>query len=177
MTLLETNLYLLQCWLWSYQVGREAVLPLLGLAEDDIKTLLEADETTQRCWAGGPLAIVQPLPGLLKALGDDNYPRVMGYIGRARQPTVTEMVTRMAQPVNACLLKAWRQAIGNDRLALAFSLAAVDLAALNGASEADLADWSHLPLAVATPRPGLLPAMRRPDPRRLVAYRPWAGEP
>ncbi|MFZ1430456.1 MAG: hypothetical protein WAS21_27230 [Geminicoccaceae bacterium] len=177
MSLQETNLYLLQCWHWSYQVGREAVLPLFGLTDDDIKTLLDADETTQRCWAGGPLALVQPLPGLLKALRDNKYPRVLSYIGRARQLAVNDMVARMAQPANARLLKAWQQALGNDRLALAFSLDAVDLAALNGASEADLTDWSHLPLAVATPRPGLLPAMRRPDPHRLVAYRPWVGEP
>ena len=177
MTLLETNLYLLQCWLWSYQVGREAVLPLLGLADDDIKSLLEADETTQRCWAAGPLAIVQPLPGLLKALRDNKYPRVLSYIGRARQLAVNDMVTRMAQPVNARLLKAWQQSLGNARLTLAFSLDTTDLAALNGASQANLADWSHLPLAVATPRSGLLPAMRRPDPHRLVTYRPWAGEP
>ena len=72
MSLLETNLCLLQCWQTAYEVAGEAVLGPFGLSEADIDAVLTVDTATRQRWAALPVALALPRPGLLTALGAGN---------------------------------------------------------------------------------------------------------
>ena len=61
--------------------------------------------------------------------------------------------------MNVHLLTVWQQAAGDPALCEGFGLTAADLAVLKGVDAAILVDWSRLPIAVAVPRPGLLPGL------------------
>ena len=156
----DTNLLLLQHWRTACHVAGQDILPLFGLTPLDMAALNAADEPTLRRWASLPLTLLTPRPGLLASLRARNRPRLLGYIAQGRSPATTPLLTRFPQPVNAHLLATWRQSLGNATLVTAFALDQDDRAALAKANVETLERWSHLPIALATPRPGLLSALQ-----------------
>lgn len=170
MSLLETNLYLLQCWQVAYGVACEAVLAPFGLGEADIDAVLTVDAATRRRWAALPVALAQPRPGLLTALRANNNARIHGFIGGGRDRLTTPAVARLCKPINAHLLAAWSGIAGDAEACRTFGLDAADRTALDGASETVLANWSPLPITLATPEPGLLPGLFAAVEPRFAAF-------
>lgn len=170
MTLLETNLYLLQCWQTAYAVAGEAVLAPFGLSEVDIDAVLSVDAATRQRWAALPVALALSRPGLLTALRAGNNARIYGFIARGRDRLTTPAVARLCKPINAHLLAAWSGIGGNAETCRTFGLDTTDLSALDGASETALANWSRLPIALATPKPGLLPDLFAAVEPRFAAF-------
>ena len=166
---LGQQLSLLQCWELAYRTVGEAALPPFGLSEADIDAILTVDEAAWRRWAMSPLSLVQPRRGLLTALRAGNDPRVHSFVVRPRAADDTGD-RPAAGAANAHLLATWRRAASNPDLSRLFDLDQEDVAALTAAEEAALEEWSTLPIALATPRPGLLPAMFEIAQPQLVAF-------
>jgi len=155
----DSHLILLRHWRTACRIGGPDILPLFGLTPRDMAALTAADDPTLRYWASLPLTLVMPRPGLLAALRATNRPRLLGYIGQGRilaAPEKQQILARFPQPVNEHLLATWRQSLGNAKLAAAFALDQEDQKALAKVNAQILERWSHLPIALATPPPGLL---------------------
>lgn len=156
----DINLFLLQQWRTACHVAGPDILPLFGLTPPDMAALTAADEPTLRRWASLSFALHTPRPGLLATLRARNRPRLLGYIAQGRSLATMPMLTRFPQPANAHLLATWRQSLDNAQLAAPLELDRDDRAALAKANAQTLERWSHLPIALATPRPGLLSALQ-----------------
>ena len=172
MSVQATNLYLMYSWELAYAFAGEAVLPLFGLSGRDINAVLTVDVATKSQWAATSPALALPRPGLLPALRGNNQPRLRDYTTQGTGRATALTITRLVQPMNVHLLTVWRQAVSDPALCEGFALAAGDLAALKGVDAAVLVDWSRLPIAVAVPRPGLLPgllAQAEPQPTAFIA--------
>lgn len=155
----DSHLILLRHWRTACRIGGPDILPLFGLTPRDMAALTAADDPTLRYWASLPLTLVTPRAGLLVALRATNRPRLLGYIGQGRilaAPEKQQLLARFPQPVNEHLLATWRQSLGNAKLAAAFALDQEDQKALAKVDAQTLERWSHLPIALATPPPGLL---------------------
>ena len=166
----RTNLYLMESWAAAYRAAGEAALPPFGLSEADIDAVLTTGEPAWRHWAGGPLSLAQPRRGLLAALRAGNEHGVHSFVASARGPLTTPAIGRLPRPANIHLLTAWRQAAGHPGLSRLFDLDAGDVAALDDAEDGAIERWSSLPIALATPRPGLLPGLFERQEPRLVAF-------
>ena len=156
----DSKLFLLQQWRTACHVAGPDILPLFGLTPADMAALTAADEPTLRYWASLPLTLATPHPGLLATLHARNRPRLLGYIAQSRSLATTPMLTRWPQPVNAHLLATWQQSLGNANLAGRLELDHDDRVALGKANARTLERWSHLPIALATPPPGLLSTLQ-----------------
>ena len=156
----DTMLFLLRHWRTACHVAGPDILPLFGLTPADMAALTAADEPTLRYWASLPLTLVTPRPGLLATLRARSRPRLLGHIAQSRSLATTLLLTRWPQPVNAHLLATWRQSLGNANLAARLELDRDDRMALGKAKAQTLERWSHLPIALATPPPGLLSTLQ-----------------
>ena len=71
---------------------------------------------------------------------------------------------------NRQLLALWQQASGDDEQAEHMALSSADRAALAAADEVTLCRWMRLPITLAEPRPGLLPALMAREEPQLTAF-------
>ena len=165
----DMKLFLLQHWRSACLVAGPAVLPLFGLTPADMAALIAADQPTLQYWASLPLTLLTPRPGLLANLRARNRPRVLGHIAQSRSLATTPELTRWPQPLNAYLLAAWQQSLGNTNLAARLELDHDDRVALRKADAQTLQRWSHLPIALATPPPGLLSNLQGQNTRQKAA--------
>jgi len=156
----DSSLFLLQQWRTACHVAGPDILPIFGLTPADMAALTAADEPTLRHWASLPLTLATPHSGLLATLRAGNRPRLLGYIAQSRSLATTPMLTRWPQPLNAHLLATWRQSLGNAKIAARLELDRDDQVALGKANAQTLERWSHLPIALATPPPGLLSTLQ-----------------
>lgn len=170
MTTTETNLAMLRCWQLAYRLAGEAALPAFGLSEADIDAVLTVDEATKRLWAELPTSLVAPRPGLLTALRAGDRLGVEAHRGRAASITGPPRLERLPRVANTHLISAWAQAATNLGGSRMFDLAAEDVAALRGTSNTALRAWSELPIALATPKPGLLPGLFAQAEPRVTAF-------
>ena len=170
MSVQATNLYLMHSWELAYAFAGEAVLPLFGLTAGDIDAVLTVDVPTKSRWAATSPVLALPRPGLLPALRGNDRPRLRDYTTQGPGRATTSAITRLAQPMNVHVLTVWQQAASNPALCEGFGLAAGDLAALKGVDAAVLVGWSRLPIAVAAPRPGLLPGLLAQAEPQLTAF-------
>lgn len=159
MSVQATNLYLMHSWELAYAFAGEAVLPVFGLSGGDIDAVLTVDLATRSRWAATSPALALPRPGLLTALRGNDQLRLRDYTTQGHGRATTLTISRLVQPINVHLLTVWQQAAGDPALCEGFGLAAGELAALRGVDAAIFVGWSRLPIAVAVPRPGLLPGL------------------
>lgn len=165
-----TNLHLLASWAAAYCAAGEAALPPFGLSEADIDAVLTVDEAAWRRWAALPLSLVEPRRGLLTALRAGNEHRVHSFVVNGRGPLTTPAIGRLPVPVNGYLLATWRRAATEPEWSRRFALDNDDAAALDGAEDSAIEQWSKLPIALATPKPGLLAGLFEREEPRLVAF-------
>jgi hypothetical protein len=170
MSVQATNLYLMHSWELAYAFAGEAVLPLFGLSAGDIDAVLTVDVTTRNRWAATSPALALPRPGLLTARRGNDQPHLRACTTQGHGSAAALTIPRLVQPMNVHLLTAWQQAAGDPALCESFGLTAGELAALKGVDAAILVGWSRLPLAVALPRPGLLPALMAQAEPQLTAF-------
>ena len=164
------NYLMLHTWRTLYPIAREAVLRPFGLSESDMAIVAAADEMTVRRWASAPTALVQPRRGLLSALQANKRPLILAYIAQGRSPLSNPQLAPMPQTANTQLLFLWQRALGDSQLARYYELDEDDRLALARAEASVLARWSRLPVALAIPKKGLLPALRKNDPRHLLPF-------
>lgn len=154
----------------AYEVAGEAVLGPFGLSEADIDAVLTVDTATRQRWAALPIALALPRPGLLTALGAGNNAHIDGCMAHGRNRLTTPAMARLCKPINAHLLAAWSGIVSNAKACRTFGLDAADRTALDGASKTVLANWSRLPITLATPKPGLLPGLFAAAEPRFAAF-------
>ena len=176
MSVQATNLYLMHAWEIAYAFAGEAVLPLFGLSGGDIDAVLTVDDATRNRWAAISPALARPRPGLLSALRGNDRPCLRDYTSHGHGRAVPS-ITRLAQPMNVHLLTVWQQAASEPALCEGFGLTAADLAALKGVDAAIFVGWSRLPIAVAVPRPGLLPGLLAQAEPQLTAFLDSLSQP
>lgn len=170
MTPSDINYLLLQHWLTAYRTEGEKALPPFGLSKADADVITAVKDITLRHWAATSIVLVQPRRGLLTALRANDNPRVSSYISKGRGPFFSPRLTRLPHTANSQLLDTWCRAAGDAAACRSYGLDAADLAALSHVSETVLARWSRLPIAVAVPKPGLLPALYGDNPTRLIPF-------
>lgn len=164
------NYLMLHTWRTLYPTAREAILRPFGLSADDMAIVAAADEMTVRRWANAPTALVQPRRGLLATLQANKRPRILAYIGQGRSPLSDRKLAPMPQAANTQLLFLWQRALGDPELTRYYELDEDDRLALARADASMLERWSRLPVALAIPKKGLLPALRKNDPRHLLPF-------
>ena len=170
MTPSDINYLLLQHWITAYRAEGEKALPPFGLSKADADAITAVKDITLRHWAATSIVLVQPRPGLLTALRANDNPRVFSYISKGRGPFFSPRLARLPHTANSQLLDTWCRAAGDAVACRSYGLDAADLAALSHVSETVLARWSQLPIAVAVPKPGLLPALYGDNPTRLIPF-------
>lgn len=164
------NYLMLYTWRTLYPIAREAVLRPFGLSAGDMTIVAGADEMTVRRWANAPTALVQPRRGLLSALRANKRPLILAYIAQGRSPLSNPLLAPMPQAANTQLLFLWHRALGDPQLAQYYELDKDDRLALAQATASMLERWSQLPVALAIPKKGLLPALRKNNPRHLLPF-------
>ena len=170
MTPAQSNNYLLGFWAGAYAAFGEIALPRLGLSPADIDAVLTVEPAVLHRWAEQPDSIVRPQPGLLPALqaqDRDHLETFLAACGIGRNCLAT---VRLPQPANRHLLALWQQAAGDDEQAERMALSSADRVALAAADERTLDRWGQLPLSLAEPRPGLLPALLKREEPQLTAF-------
>ena len=161
---------LLQCWALAYRTVGEAALPPFGLSEADIDAILTVDEAAWRRWAESaaepgraPARPAHRTAGRQRA----SRPQLRGPRPRAADDTGDRPA---AGAVNGYLLATWRRAATEPEWSRRFALDSEDVAALTAAEDSAVEQWSRLPIALATPRPGLLAGLFEREEPRLVAF-------
>jgi len=166
----QSNRYLLGFWAGAYAALGEAALPPLGLSPADIDAVLTVEPAVLQRWAEQPDSIVRPRLGLLSALQSDDRGQLEAFLAVGHDGRSCTATARLPQPANRHLLALWQQAAGYDAAAERMALSGADRAALVGADELALRSWVRLPIALAEPRPGLLPALMTREEPQLVAF-------
>jgi hypothetical protein len=177
----RSNHYLLGFWAGAHAALSEAALPPLGLSTADIDAMLTVEPAVLQHWAERPDSIVRPRPGLLPALQANDQTRIAAFVGDhgggdctiavlLLPPVDRHALARLLRAVNQHLLTVWQQAAGDDEQAERMALSSTDQAALAAADERTLTRWSQLPITLAEPRPGLLPALLAREEPQLAAF-------
>jgi hypothetical protein len=166
----QSNRYLLGFWSGAYAALGEDALPPLGLSPADIDAVLTVEPAVLHRWAEQPDSIVRPRPGLLSALQSDDRGQLEAFLGVSHDARSCTATARLPQAANRHLLALWQQAAGDDEAAERMALSSTDRAALTTADELALGRWMRLPIALAEPRPGLLPALLKREEPQLTAF-------
>ena len=177
----QSNHYLLDVWAMVYAALGEAALPPLGLSPADLDAVLTVEPTVLQGWAEQADSIVRPRPGLLPALETNDQARIAAFVGDHGRgdctiavlllpPVDRHALARLLRAVNQHFLTIWQQAAGDDEAAERMALSSTDQAALAAADERTIDRWSQLPIPLAEPRPGLLPALMTREEPQLAAF-------
>lgn len=166
----QSNRYLLGFWAGAYAALGEAALPTLGLSPADIDAVLTVEPAVLHRWAEQPDSIVRPRPGLLSALQSDDRGRLEAFLAAGHDGRSCTATARLPRHANRHLLALWQQAAGDDEAAERMALSSTDRVALAAADELALRRWMRLPIILAEPRPGLLPALMAREEPQLTAF-------
>ena len=166
----QSNHYLLDVWAMVYAALGEAALPPLGLSPADLDAVLTVEPTVLQRWAEQPDSIVRPRPGLLPALQANDQALIATFLALAHGANPCAAATDLFRLANRQLLALWQQASGDDEQAEHMALSSADRAALAAADEVTLCRWMRLPITLAEPRPGLLPALMAREEPQLTAF-------
>ena len=170
MTPAQSNRYLLGFWAGAYAALGEAALSPLGLSPADIDAVLTVEPTVLRHWAERSDSIVRPRPGLLPALQTQDQRRIETFLTAGCGGSRSMVTVLLLRTANRYLLTTWQQASGDDEQAEHMALSGTDRVALAAADELTLDRWGQLPIALAEPRPGLLPDLLAREEPQLVAF-------
>lgn len=169
MTPAQSNRYLLGFWAGAYAALGEAALSPLGLSPADIDAVLTVEPAVLHRWADRPDSIVRPRSGLLPALQAQDQDCIATFLA-AGYGGNNPATARLPRNANRHLLTVWQQANGDDGHAERMALTCADRAALAVADELALGRWVRLPIALAEPRPNLLPALLKREEPQLAAF-------
>lgn len=170
MFLYATNSGILRSWLTAHDVLGAAMLPPFGLTAAEIDAVSTASSQDLHDWSSLATPLVRPRMGLLHALHGNREAEIVGFIADGRTPESGPTVHRLAHGFNRLVLDSWCAAIRSGEKLSRFEFDADEVHILDQLSPQGLREWSHFPVAIAVPKPGLIAALRANDSAMLFAF-------
>ena len=170
MFLYATNSGVLRIWITAHDVADSAIRAPFGLTTKEISTVATASSAELHHWSLLATPIVQPRPGLLRALHDDREAEIDGHIADTRTAASGPAIYRLAHSFNRLVLDTWSTAAHSGENMARFELNEDEAMVIGRASAQRLSEWSGLPMAIAVPRPGLIAALHRGNATALFTF-------
>jgi len=164
MYLHATNSGVLHIWRLAHDQFSLAMLPTFGLTTKEIATVAAASTAELHRWSLQATLLVQPRPGLLRALHDNREAEIDGHIADTRTAASGPALYSQAHSFNRLLLDTWSTAVRSGENMARLELDKDEATIMSRASTQRLSEWSSLPMAIAVPRPSLLEQLQPASP-------------
>ena len=164
MYLYATNSGVLHIWRFAFEQAGPAMLAPFGLTTKEIATVATASNTELYRWSLQATLLVQPRPGLLRALHDNREAEIDGHIADTRTAASGPALYSQAHSFNRLLLDTWSTAVRSGENMARLELDKDEATIMSRASTQRLSEWSSLPMAIAVPRPSLLEQLQPASP-------------
>ncbi|MGE0147978.1 MAG: hypothetical protein AB7I59_01855 [Geminicoccaceae bacterium] len=165
-----TNSGVLYIWRFAFEQAGPAMLAPFGLTTKEIATVATASNTELYRWSLQATPLVQPRPGLLRALHDNREAEIDGHIADTRTAASGPDIYSQAHSFNRLILDTWSNAVRSGENMARFELSEDEAKIMSRASPQRLSEWSGLPIAIAVPRPGLIAALHCGIPAALFSF-------
>jgi len=170
MYLYPTNSGVLRIWIIAHDVAGSAVLAPFGLTTKEIAAVAAASSAELHHWSLQATPIVQPRPGLLRALHDNREDEIDGHLADTRTVTSGPTIYRLAYSFNRLVLDTWSTAVRSGENMARFEVSEDEATIMSSTSTQHLSEWSGLPMSIAVPRPGLIAALHRGNATALFTF-------